>query len=166
MCMPRCNVPVMVVAEWDITATMLDGSDLHGMMPTLFAENPSAAEVAFHGDPVNARKDVDRLNRCLFQAEAVDGEEAIQICRKPSKPRAGDAVYVFRQANIDALQTSVPMISSGSAPEPVASGSGSQPAPTPSGSGSQPPQKKARLETTSDQGMGLCSQNFLSPEII
>jgi hypothetical protein len=50
------------------------------------------------------------------------------------------------------------LISSGSAPEPVASGSGSQPAPTPSGSGSQPPQKKARLETTSDQGMGLCSQ--------
>jgi hypothetical protein len=61
MCMPRCNVPVMVVAEWDITATMLDGIDLHGMMPTLVAENPSAAEVAFHGDPVNARKDVDRL---------------------------------------------------------------------------------------------------------
>jgi hypothetical protein len=83
----------MVVAEWDITVTMLDGSDLHGMMPTLFAENPSAAEVAFHGDPVNARKDVDRLNRCLFQAEAVDGEEAIQICcehRCPADERAED----------------------------------------------------------------------------
>ena len=166
--MPRCNVPVMVVAEWDITAAMLDGSDLHGMMPTLFAENPSAAEVAFHGDPVNARKDVDRLNRCLFQAEAVDGDEAIQICRKP---RAGDAVYVFRQANIDALQTSVPLISSGNAPEPVASGSGSQPAPTPSGSGSQPPQKKARLETISDQGMFMfskssCLKLFLIGEVL
>ncbi len=37
------------------------GRQLNGMMPTLFAENPGAAEVAFHGDPVNARKDVDRL---------------------------------------------------------------------------------------------------------
>jgi hypothetical protein len=89
----------MVVAELDVTAMMLDGSERNGMMPTgtgtLFAENPGAAEVAFHGDPVNAREDVDRLNRCLFQAEVVDGEEAIQICRKP---RPGDAVYVFHLA--------------------------------------------------------------------
>ncbi len=34
-----------------------------------------------------------------FQAEAVDADETIQICRKP---RPGDAVYMFRQANIDA----------------------------------------------------------------
>jgi hypothetical protein len=58
------------------------------MMSTLFAENHAAAEVA------------DRLNRCLFQAKAVDADEAIQICRKP---RPGDAVYdVFRQVTIDA----------------------------------------------------------------
>jgi hypothetical protein len=76
----------MVVAEWDVTAMLLDGSELSGMMPTLFAENPAVAEVAFHADPGNGRRDVDRLNRSLFQAEVVDGEEAIQICRKP---RAG-----------------------------------------------------------------------------
>jgi hypothetical protein len=112
--MPRCNVPVMVVAKWDVTAMMLDGSELNGMMPTLFADNPAAAEVVFHGDPVNARKDVDRLNRALFQAEVVDGDEAINICRKP---RPGDAVYVFQQANIDALQGIVPQVAS-SAPQP------------------------------------------------
>jgi len=32
--MPRCNVPVMVVAEWDVTIMMLDRSELNGMMPT------------------------------------------------------------------------------------------------------------------------------------
>jgi hypothetical protein len=82
--MPRCNVPVMVVAGWDVTTMMLDRFELNGMMPTLFADNPAAAEVAFHGDPVNARKDVDRLNRVLFQAEVVDVDEAINICRKPT----------------------------------------------------------------------------------
>jgi hypothetical protein len=57
--MPRCNITVMDVAEWDVTAIMLDASELNGMMPTLFTENPGAAEVAFHGDLVNARKEVD-----------------------------------------------------------------------------------------------------------
>jgi hypothetical protein len=137
--MPRCNIPVMVVA-----AMMLDVSELNGMMPPLFAENPGAGEVAFHGDPVNARKDVDRLNRCLFQAKVVDGKEAIQICRNP---RPGNAVFVFRQANIEALQMSVPK-SSGNMPDPVPSGFGPQLASTPSGSGSQLAQKKARLEAT------------------
>ncbi len=42
--MPRCNVPVMVVAEWDVTTMMLDRSELNGMMPTLFADNPATAE--------------------------------------------------------------------------------------------------------------------------
>jgi hypothetical protein len=108
----------MVVAEWDVTAMLLDGSELSGMMPTLLAENPAAAEVAFHADPVNGRRDVDRLNRSLFQAEVVDGEEAIQICRKP---RAGEAVYVFKQANIEALQNP-PRTSAQAEPQPSGSG--------------------------------------------
>jgi|688.fasta_scaffold187548_2 hypothetical protein len=152
----------MVVAEWDVTAMLLDGSDLSGMMPTLFAENPAAAEVAFHADPGNGRRDVDRLNRSLFQAEVVDGEEAIQICRKP---RAGEAVYVFKQANIEALQNP-PRPSAQAEPQPSGSGSGTSQlqsgaptGPQPSGSGAQPAQKKPRLETTSDQGTGICSQS-------
>ncbi len=152
----------MVVAEWDVTAMLLDGSELSGMMPTLFAENPAAAEVAFHADPGNGRRDVDRLNRSLFQAEVVDGEEAIQICRKP---RAGEAVYVFKQANIEALQNP-PRPSAQAEPQPSGSGSGTSQlqsgaptGPQPSGSGAQPAQKKPRLETTSDQGTGICSQS-------
>jgi hypothetical protein len=58
-------------------------------------------------------EDVDRLNRALFKAEVVDGYEAINICRKP---RPGDTVYVFQQANINVLQGIVPQIPS-SAPE-------------------------------------------------
>jgi hypothetical protein len=73
----------MLVAQWDVTASMLDGEHLVGMAPTLFADNPAAAEVAFLADHRNARKDVDRLNRALFQAEIVSAAEAIQICRKP-----------------------------------------------------------------------------------
>jgi hypothetical protein len=124
-----------------------DGSELSGMMPTLFADNPAAAEVAFHSDPGNGRRDVDRLNRSLFQAEVVDGEEAIQICRKP---RAGEAVYVFKQANMEALQNP-PRPSAQAEPQPSGSGtthlqSGAPAGPQPSGSGSQPAQKKPRLE--------------------
>jgi hypothetical protein len=59
-------MPVMVVAEWDVIAVMLDGSELNGMMSTLFANNLAPAEAAFHGDPVDALKDVDRLNRGLL----------------------------------------------------------------------------------------------------
>jgi hypothetical protein len=131
----------MIVAEWDVTAMLLYGSELSGMMPTLFTKNP--------GERQEGRR----------QAE-VDGKEAIQICQKP---RAGEAVHVFKQVNIEALQNP-PRTSAQAEPQPSGSGtthnqSGAPAGPQPSGSGSQPAQKKPRLETTSDQGTGICSQS-------
>ena len=86
---PRCNVPVMLAAQWDVSASLLDGEDLVGMAPTLFPDNPAAAEVAFLADHRFARKDVDRINRALFQPELVTAAEAIQICRKPRPGKFG-----------------------------------------------------------------------------
>jgi hypothetical protein len=38
-----CNVPGMV--EWDVTAMLLDGTELSGMTPTLSAKNPATVKV-------------------------------------------------------------------------------------------------------------------------
>ena len=73
----------MLAAQWDVSASMLDWEDLVRMAPTLFADNPAAAEVAFLANHRFACKDVDRFNRALFQPEVVAEAEAIQICRKP-----------------------------------------------------------------------------------
>ncbi len=45
------------------------------MVPSLFTENPAAAEVAFRADPGYGRRDVGSLNRSVFQAEVVDSDE-------------------------------------------------------------------------------------------
>jgi hypothetical protein len=62
-------VPTLLAAKWPLEAELFDGEVLHGVVPVLLAKNPAAAETTLHGDPANARKDVDRLQRGLFQPE-------------------------------------------------------------------------------------------------
>ncbi len=81
--MCRCNVPTMQAGEWTAAADMFESDSFMGIMPLLFGDSPAEDEVAFNADPATARKDVDRMMRSLFQPEVLDGEEAINVCRKP-----------------------------------------------------------------------------------
>jgi hypothetical protein len=67
----------------------------------MFTDNPAEGEVAFNADPASARRDVDRMNRALFQPELVSADEALKVCKKP---RAGEAVFAFKIANLEGLE--------------------------------------------------------------
>ncbi len=86
----------------------------------MFTDNPAEGEVAFNADPASARRDVDRMNRVLFQPELVSADEALQVCKKP---RTGEAVFAFKIANLEGLEN--PKRTKSRAPEgpPPAAGS-------------------------------------------
>jgi hypothetical protein len=73
---------------------------LSGMIPVLFAENPSEAEKGLLKDLISARKDLDGINRAFFIPEAVDLENAMKVVKKP---RVGEAEYAFKERNLDRL---------------------------------------------------------------
>ena len=108
-------------------------------MPLLFTDNPAEGEVAFNADPASARRDVDRMNRALFHPELVSPEDALKVCRKP---RAGEAVFAFKLANLDGLEN--PKRTKGGSAEGHSSNAGSSGAG--SSSSNPPPSKRLRAE--------------------
>jgi hypothetical protein len=144
-------VPTLLAAEWPLEAELFDGEVLRGVVPVLFAENPAGAETTLHGDPANARKDVDRLQRSLFQPEILSTSDAIQVCKKP---RSGEAAYAFKTANLDLLTSPSRPTGSGASskagPTPGGSGTSSKTGPTPGGSDSA----SSDSSTPEDPGTG------------
>jgi len=63
------NIPCIVVGQWDVEAPLFDDDTISGVIPTLFAEEPGVADIAFSTDRLNTRKDVEQLQRHLFQPE-------------------------------------------------------------------------------------------------
>ena len=96
----RDNIPCICLGQWDLSADYFEDEMLSGMIPVLFAENPSEAEKGLMKDLISARKDLDRINRAFFIPEAVDLENALKVVRKP---RLGEAEYAFKERNLDRL---------------------------------------------------------------
>jgi hypothetical protein len=129
----------MQAGEWTATADMFESDSFMGIMPLLFGDSPAENEVAFNADPAMARKDIDRMMRSLFQPEVIDGEEAIQVCRKP---RSGEAVYAFKLASLEN-----PPRRPRTEKAPTASTSGPDPSST-----KPPPSKRLRTDPGSPSG--------------
>jgi len=96
----RDNIPCICLGQWDLSADYFEDEMLSGMIPVLFAENPSEAEKGLLKDLISARKDLDRINRAFFIPEAVDLENALKVVKKP---RVGEAEYAFKERNLDRL---------------------------------------------------------------
>ena len=96
----RDNIPCICLGQWDLSADYFEDEMLSGMIPVLFAENPSEAEKGLMKDLISARKDLDRINRAFFIPEAVDLETALKVVKKP---RLGEAEYAFKERNLDRL---------------------------------------------------------------
>jgi len=77
-----------------------------------------------------------------FGPEVIDGEEAIQVCRKP---RSGEAVYAFKLANLESLEN--PPRRPRTEKAPTASTSGPDPSST-----KPPPSKRLRTDPGSPSG--------------
>jgi len=98
--MCRDNMPVILLASWDIEADMQDSDILSGVVPVLFSECPPASEAALRADQTTALKDIEALNRVYFIPELVDLDEAMKIVKKP---RLGECDYVFKARNLERL---------------------------------------------------------------
>jgi hypothetical protein len=96
----RDNIPVISLASWDLEADMFDGEFLSGVVPVLFSDCPPASEAAIRANQLQARKDVEAINKLYFQPETVELEEALRVVRKP---RIGEGEFVFRTQNLDRL---------------------------------------------------------------
>ncbi len=136
----RCNIPTALAAEWPAEAELFESENFHGIVPLMFTDNPAEGEVAFNADPASARRDVDRMNRALFQPELVSAEEALKVCKKP---RAGEAVFAFKIANLEGLENPRRTKSGAPVGRPPAAGSSD----TGSSASNPPPSKRLRAES-------------------
>jgi len=137
--MYRCNVPTALAAEWPVAAELFESENFHGIVPLLFADSPAEAEVAFNSDPASARKDVDGMERALFQPEIVSATDALKFCKKP---RPGDAIYAYKLANLEGLENPKRVRE-----QPSASGGGTASnAEQLASSSNPPPSKRIRTE--------------------
>jgi hypothetical protein len=85
----------------------LDDDLVSGVMPVLFAADIAAARQTMSVNIMPLRKDLDKINRMFFTPESVDLEGADSVIRKP---RLGEAIYTFKDENLEKLYNSPGMI--------------------------------------------------------
>lgn len=77
------NLPVIIIKSWQLEATLFDGEQLAGPVPSLYSEDPDAAQAAIKGDPLKAHWDLNKIAKSFFMAENVTTAEALAIIKKP-----------------------------------------------------------------------------------
>jgi len=90
----------MVLYSWELEADYQDEEYISGLKPVLFAEDPSAAESALGLYPTAMKKDLEGLQKQFFIQEELELSEATAVVKKP---RTGDALYIWKQQNLDRL---------------------------------------------------------------
>ena len=76
-------MPTICIKQWPLNAMMFDGDEAAGLVPTLFAVNPEAAEDAIKRDPHKAHWDTAKINKIFFIPENVNLMEATALLKKP-----------------------------------------------------------------------------------
>ena len=90
----------MVLFSWELEADYQDEEYISGLIPVLFAEDPAAAETALGLYPSAMKKDLEGLQKQFFIQEELELSEAAAIVKKP---RPGDALFIWKQQNLERL---------------------------------------------------------------
>ncbi len=77
----RDNIPIVSLQELPLEAELFDDGILHGIKPTLFADDPEAAGQALLANQDLARRDICKLQKLLFAPETVPPELAQQVLK-------------------------------------------------------------------------------------
>ena len=77
------NLPVIIIKLWPLEATLFDGEQLTGPVPSLYSEDPDAAQAAIKGDPLKAHWDLNKIAKSFFMVESVTATEALAVIKKP-----------------------------------------------------------------------------------
>jgi len=75
-------VPVIKIKGWPLNCSLFDGEIAAGLVPTLFAADPTAAETALKADPTKAHYDINKLNKVLLMPETILTREALALLKK------------------------------------------------------------------------------------
>lgn len=93
----RDNVPTVHLGIWDLNATMFDGEEAAGPVPTLFAEDSEATLGAIRADRAKTHADFQKIVKIFFVPECVNIKEAAALLKKP---REGAVTYPFKRGKI------------------------------------------------------------------
>ncbi len=77
------NLPVILIKSWRMECQRFNGEFLSGPVPSLFGEDPEAAEAALRADLVKTQGDILRIHRAFFMPEVISLEEAVILMKKP-----------------------------------------------------------------------------------
>ena len=77
------NVPSVLLASWDLEASLYDGESTAGPVPSLYAEDVNVARTAIEADAMKAHADYMKISRTFFMPEAILIDEAVSIVKKP-----------------------------------------------------------------------------------
>jgi hypothetical protein len=75
----RDNIPTVPVQLLPLDVWLFEDDGMRGVVPILFADDPSAAELAMAANPDLARRDVCRLQKLFLVPESIDPISAIQV---------------------------------------------------------------------------------------
>lgn len=79
----RDYVPTVLLETWPLAATMWDGEELGGPVPTMFAVDGTAALANMLKAPGRLHGDLMKFGRLFGVVEHVEMAKAVQIIKKP-----------------------------------------------------------------------------------
>ena len=77
------NVPAILLDSRSLAANLFEGDVLAGLVPTLFADDPNAAEPAITSDAAKAHWDINKINKVFMVLENISLKEAVSLLKKP-----------------------------------------------------------------------------------
>ena len=76
-------MPAILLDTRSLAANMFEGNMLAGLVPTLFADDPTAAERAITSDAARAHWDINKINKVFMVPENISLKDAVNLLKKP-----------------------------------------------------------------------------------
>ena len=75
-------MPTVLLNSWPITASIFDGDEAAGPVPSLFCDDPDAAKEAIAASVAKAHHDVQKISRVFFAGETVRLQDCQALLKK------------------------------------------------------------------------------------
>ena len=77
------NVPAIMLDAKSLAANLFEGEVMGGLIPMLFADDPTAAELAIKADASKAHWDINKLAKVFMVLEDISLRDAAGVLKKP-----------------------------------------------------------------------------------
>ena len=76
-------MPVIMLDAKSLAANLFEGEVMGGLIPTLFADDPAAAELAIKAHASKAHWDINKLAKVFMVLEDISLRDAAGVLKKP-----------------------------------------------------------------------------------